>query len=99
MDQWFDRKAFPAVPLASYRFGSSGRNILDGPGTFALNLKVSRQFKLAEATAMELRAESFNLANHANFGLPVTDLASPGFGRILEASPSRLVQFGLKFLF
>jgi hypothetical protein len=29
----------------------------------------------------------------------VTDLASPGFGRILEASPPRLIQLGLKFLF
>jgi hypothetical protein len=33
-----------------------------------------------------------DLANHANFGLPVTDLASPGFARILEASSARLVQ-------
>ena len=34
-DQWFDRTAFPVVPLGSYRFGTSGRNILDGPGTSA----------------------------------------------------------------
>src|SRR6266567_3418020 len=70
VDQWFDRKAFPVVPLASYRFGSSGRNILDGPGTVSVNLKVSRQFTVAESTKLELRAESFNLPNHPNFNLP-----------------------------
>jgi hypothetical protein len=34
--------------------------------------------------------------NHANFGLPVDDLASPNFGRVLEASAPRLIQFALK---
>src|SRR5207302_10778991 len=31
-DQWYDRTAFPVVPVGSFRFGNSGRNILDGPG-------------------------------------------------------------------
>ena len=44
-------------------------------------------------------AEWFNVANHANFGLPDNDLASPNFGRVLEAGPPRLVQFGLKLVF
>ena len=59
--------------------------------------KLSEKFTLPAGTHF-VRVECFNLANHANFGLPVTDLASPGFGRILEASPSRLVQFGWKLL-
>ena len=48
---------------------------------------------------MQFRAECFNIANHANFGIPVTDLASANFGRILDAGPPRLLQFGLKILF
>jgi hypothetical protein len=48
---------------------------------------------------VQFRAECFNLPNHTNFGLPVTDLASPSFGRILEAAPPRLMQLALKFLF
>jgi hypothetical protein len=39
------------------------------------------------------------VANHANFGLPIADLASPNFGRILSASQARLTQFGLKLIF
>jgi len=31
--------------------------------------------------------------------LPENDIASPNFGRILEAGSPRLVQFGLKLLF
>ena len=31
---------------------------------------------------------AFNLTNHVNFGLPVADLNSPNFGRILSAEPA-----------
>jgi hypothetical protein len=41
----------------------------------------------------------FNVANHANFGLPVADLNSPSFGRILSAGQPRLMQFAAKLLF
>jgi hypothetical protein len=37
--------------------------------------------------------------NHANFGLPVDDLASPNFGRVLEAGAPRLIQLALKLQF
>jgi hypothetical protein len=59
----------------------------------------SQNFALRDTLHVQFRGECFNVANHANFGLPVTDLASPSFGRILEAAPPRLMQLGLKFLF
>jgi hypothetical protein len=49
--------------------------------------------------AAAVLAEAFSLTNHPNFALPVNDLASPSFGRILEAGPARLIQFGLKLIF
>jgi hypothetical protein len=70
VDQWFDRTAFPVVPLGAYRFGNSGRNILDGPGLFNVNTSLSRRFKFAESKALQFRMESFNLPNHTNFILP-----------------------------
>ena len=48
---------------------------------------------------LQLRIEAFNVLNHANFGVPVNDLVSPNFGRILEAGPPRVFQAGLKILF
>ncbi|MGH8247802.1 MAG: hypothetical protein ACREUU_15390, partial [Gammaproteobacteria bacterium] len=55
IDQWFDRTMFPVVPVGSYRFGSSGRNTLDGPGTFMVNMSVSRRITLRESLALQLR--------------------------------------------
>jgi hypothetical protein len=54
-DQWFDRTMFPAVPLGSYRFGTSGRNILDGPGTININAGLSRRFRFGESRALQVR--------------------------------------------
>ena len=48
---------------------------------------------------LQFRAESFNIANHANLGLPVADLNSPNFGQILSANAPRLMQFALKLVF
>jgi len=31
-----------------------------------------------------------------NLGLPVNDLNSPNFGRILEAGPARVIQLGIR---
>src|SRR5207249_5150882 len=55
VDQWFDRTKFPVVPVGAYRFGSSGRNILDGPGTFVVNMSVSRRISLGESRILQLR--------------------------------------------
>ena len=58
-----------------------------------------RTFPLGDDVRLQLRAESFNVLNHPNFGLPVADLNSPNFGRILSAGPPRLMQFALKLIF
>ena len=78
-------------------FGNSGRNIARAAGIVNVDLSLLKILAFKESRRLQFRVECFNLANHANFGLPVTDLASLGFGRILEAAPPRLVQFGLKF--
>ena len=58
-----------------------------------------RDFTLTGETRVQFRAEVFNVANHANFGLPVADLNSANFGRIFSAGPPRLMQFALKLIF
>ncbi len=81
------------------RFGNAGRGTVYGPGIANLDLSLLKTVALREQLRLQFRAESFNLANHANFGLPENDLASPNFGRVLSAGPPRLLQFGLKLLF
>jgi len=58
-----------------------------------------RDFHLAGDSSLQFRAEVFNLANHANFGLPVADLNSANFGRIFSAAAPRLMQFACKLIF
>jgi hypothetical protein len=101
VEQWISRSAFRQLNPATEagNFGSAGRNISRAAGIVNVDLSLLKSFVFNESRRLQFRVECFNLANHANFALPVTDLASPGFGRILEAAPPRLVQFGLKFLF
>jgi outer membrane receptor protein involved in Fe transport len=99
IDQWFDRTVFPVVPLASYRFGSSGRNILDGPGTFAVNASLSRRIKLGELKALQLRLESFNFPNHPNFNLPENRVDVISGGTITRVKNNRTFQVGARVEF
>jgi outer membrane receptor protein involved in Fe transport len=99
IDRWYDRTAFPVVPVGSYRFGSSGRNILDGPGTFMLNASISKRIYLAERTYLQLRAESFNLPNHPNFNLPENRVDIISGGTITRAKNNRNFQLGARLEF
>ena len=69
------------------------------PVSSNIDLSLLKTFAVAERLRLQFRAECFNIANHANFGLPENDIASPNFGRVLQAGPPRLLQFGLKVVF
>ena len=100
-DQWISRTAFRRLnpTTEAGRFGSEGRNAVRGPGLANIDLSLLKNFKLTERTVVQFRAESFNIANHPNFGLPENDIASPNFGRVLQAGSPRLFQLALKLLF
>jgi len=97
-ERWFDTSAF-AIP-AQYRFGSAGRNILEGPGLFTFDLAFSRRFALRERASLSFDAEAFNLFNRTNFDLPERIADDPAtFGRIFSAKPPRQIQFALRLTF
>jgi TonB dependent receptor len=100
-DQWVSRSAFGRLnPVTQAgQFGSEGRNAVRGPGSSNVDLSLLKTFPLAERIRLQFRAECFNVANHANFALPENDIASPNFGRVLQAGSPRLFQFGLKVVF
>ena len=99
VDQWFDRTVFPVVPVGTFRFGNSGRNVLDGPGTFNLNASLSRRFKFEEQRALQLRVETFNLPNHPNFNLPENRVDIVSGGAISRVKNNRTMQLGIRFEF
>jgi hypothetical protein len=101
VDEWISRSAFERLDIRTQagQFGNAGRNIARGPGYANIDVSFVRDFELASQTRLQFRAEIFNVLNNVNLGLPVADLNSPSFGRILSAGPARLMQFGLKLIF
>ena len=100
VDEWLSRSAFQRLDPVTQagQFGDAGRNIARGPAYTNVDVSLVRTVALG-ATRLQFRAESFNVLNHPNFGLPVADLNSPNFGRILSAGSPRLMQFALKVSF
>ena len=101
VDAWMSRSAFERLNVQTQagQFGNAGPQHRARPGYTNVDLALVRDFSLVRDTRLQFRAEVFNVANHANFGLPVADLNSPNFGRILSAGPPRLMQFAVKLLF
>lgn len=101
VQQWISGSAFSRLNASTQtgQFGNEGRNVCRGAGIANLDVSLVRNFAVREGMTVQFRAESFNAMNHPNLGLPVNDLASPNFGRVLEAGPPRLVQFAIKILY
>lgn len=97
LGRWFDTSAF-SQPLAG-RFGNQGVDILRADGIINADLSLLRNFSFGETRKVQLRGETFNVANHANFGLPGRVFGAPGFGTVSSAGPARRVQLGLRIVF
>jgi len=70
--------------VAGATFGNTRRNQFRGPGFFDSDLQLMKNFKLTERWRFGVGATAFNLFNHPNFNVPVTDLASANFGKITQ---------------
>jgi hypothetical protein len=98
-EMWYDRTAFPLVPTGAYHPGTSGRNVLDGPGLIDMNVSIIKRMRIRERYTVQLRCEAFNALNHANFNLPNQNANAPAGGTITAAKEPRLVQFGIRVQF
>jgi hypothetical protein len=63
-------------------WGNTGRNILSGPGLFSLHASLVRRVKIAERYELQLRADSLNVTNTAQFSNPQTSFTNANFGYI-----------------
>src|SRR5262249_47185062 len=66
--RWFDTTAF--VSPTGFAFGNSGRNILTGPRLSVWDFSLFKAIPIHERIHLQFRYESFNVLNHANFGVP-----------------------------
>jgi hypothetical protein len=101
--QWFNVKAFQQLqpdPLGRFEvFGNEGRNAVLGPRYVNWDASAFKKIRLTESKELQFRGELFNVLNHANFRLPVSDIESPTFGQIQSDVSPRVIQVALKFLF
>jgi Carboxypeptidase regulatory-like domain/TonB dependent receptor len=106
---WLNPATFSQPELGTYG-NLNSRNIV-GPGSIRIDMGLTRTFAIREKQSLQLRAEVFNLPNHANYCSPAFQgiapallcpdviLNSPTFGKILSASDPRIMQLALKFVF
>ncbi|HYW48483.1 MAG TPA: TonB-dependent receptor [Bryobacteraceae bacterium] len=109
---WFSTASF-TQPVGAGVFGTSGRNILSGPGMFRIDLSMFKTFQVTERFKMEVRAESFDLtntpafnnpnnsccsSNNANFGV-ITGTVGSGTGVNGIGAFGRYLQLGAKLTF
>jgi hypothetical protein len=69
---WFDPDAFANLPTTrgQERFGTSGYNILRGPGLSNWDFGLFRRFDLTERWNLTFRMEAFNFTNTPHFANP-----------------------------
>jgi outer membrane receptor protein involved in Fe transport len=101
--QWFNVNAFqkitqdPNSPVE--QFGNEGRNAVQGPGYVNWDFSAFKNIRLTESKQLQFRGELFNVLNHTNLRLPVSDIESQTFGQIQSDVSQRKIQVALKFLF
>ena len=102
VDQWFD----PSVFVAVNRFGNLARNAVIGPAFHNADVSLIKNVGLGGRSVLQLRADVFDVFNHANFGPPGNIVGSPSFGKITrtrlptgEAGSSRQIQLAAKISF
>jgi hypothetical protein len=109
--QWLDPSQF-AGPMD--HVGNVGRGAIKGPGFWNYDFALLRNIALTDrGLRMQLRAEFYNLLNHANLSPPISLLSDSRFGQAFYgvnepfsrfgdlslASPSRRIQLGLRIEF
>jgi len=102
--QFWDKSAFVLVPQGAGRFGNAGVGILEGPGTVAIAVGLSKTFHLSEKLRLRIESTFTNLPNHPNFQVPNTLITSPQFGRLTavqgpENGGNRTGQLSARFVF
>lgn len=97
---YFDTSLFSPNALGTQ--GNSPRRYFYGPGVDNFDIAVHKVTKLAESKSLEIRFETFNTFNHAQFygsGAVDGNINSATFGSVTHAAPPRISQVAAKLTF
>jgi hypothetical protein len=92
-------KTTVTVPDVAHPFGTAGRNVAKSPATYQADVRLQKDFPLAEKTKLEFQAECFNLLNKTNFQAPNANRSNSNYGTITSTFAARVMQFALRLQF
>jgi hypothetical protein len=108
--EWFNTAAFcsPSTSAGTTNtcvnpngtaFGDAGRNIIEGPGQFVMDMSLSKTITIKESRALELRIQAANVFNFIDYTSINTVVNSLQFGQVTAAGATRRVTFIARFRF
>ncbi len=104
VDRYFKPECF-VLPEPGF-LGNVPARVLRGPGLFTMDWALTKSFRVGDGKRVEVTAQAFNITNRANFRVPIGRIwlnattRNPNAGRITATvTPSRQMQFGVKFVF
>jgi Carboxypeptidase regulatory-like domain len=98
--EWFDTSAFAQNP--AFTFGNAPRTFGRGPALATTDASLLKDFKIAEISTLQFRAEALNVFNHANLANPNTQFGNGAFGQVTalqSGNQSRILQLALHLAF
>ena len=96
--QFFNLGAF-TVPVPG-TFGDAGRNTIEGPGLFSLNLSLARSFRLGDdRRRIEARVDATNFTNHPGVTSIGTVVNASNYGLPLAMQGMRTLSATVRFRF
>ncbi len=82
--------------------GTAPHRLFYGPGIENFDIALSKDIRLRESISLQIRLETFNTFNHAQFFGPASvngEITSSAFGQVVSADAPRLVQLAAKIRF
>ena len=104
--EWFNTAAFcSSTTSASCSnpngsvYGDAGRNIIEGPRQFSLNMALGKTIQIRETRALELRLQATNVFNNVVFSAINTTVNSLAFGEVTSVGSMRKLTMVARFRF
>jgi hypothetical protein len=92
-------QVFPCTNPAASSFGDTGRNIIEGPGQFSMNMSLNKTITIKESRALDLRITANNVFNTVHFTSINSVVNSFTFGEVTGTGSMRRVTLQARFRF
>jgi len=85
---------------ATFTYGNGGRNTLRADSLKQVDFTLLKMFPITERTALQFRAEMFNILNHPVFAIPTNTINNSSGGQVSSTlNSARIIQLALKLSF